>query len=602
MRRAPLVVTACIVALLSAPSSAAPKATPAEAKAFAARTNEDLLRLLVRQSTAEWIKSTYITDDTERNASWANEDLMAYLSKAIRESRRFDGLDLDPDTKRTLYLLKVSSALPAPADPAKRAELASIADRLEGIYGKGKWCGKDGKGACKDLNTLEDLMGDSRNYDELLDAWAGWHTISKPMRPMYERMVSLVNEGAREIGFANAGDLWRAGYDMPPADFEKETDRLWLQVKPLYDQLHCYVRARLAEKYGADKVPPNAPIPAHLLGNMWAQEWTKIYPLVEPYPGHGSLDVTAALVAQKYDPIRMVKLGEAFYTSLGLDPLPESFWERSMFKKPADRDVVCHASAWDVQFDNDLRIKTCIRIEEEDLVTIHHELGHDYYFHAYYRLPALFQAGANDGFHEAIGDTIALSVTPAYLKRVGLLTTVPSDEPGEINTLMKEALSKVAFLPFGKLIDQWRWDVFAGKVTPASYDQAWWDLRRRYQGVAAPIARSEEDFDPGAKYHVAASVPYMRYFLAEILQFQFYRALCKAAGHRGPLHTCSFYGSKDAGRKLQAMQALGASKPWPDALEVITGQRRMDATALTEYFAPLQKWLEAQNKGRRCGW
>jgi peptidyl-dipeptidase A len=578
------------------------KATAADAKAFVAQLNQDLHRLLVRTGTAEWIKATYITDDTERNASWANEDQMAFMSKAIKDATRFDGIPLDPDTKRMLYLLKVSSVLPAPSDPAKRAELASIADRLEGIYGKGKWCGKDGKAACRDLDALEDVFSKSRSYDELLDAWTGWHTISVEMRPMYQRLVTLANEGAREIGFANTGDLWRAGYDMPPADFEKEANRLWGQVKPLYDQLHCFVRSRLGKTYGTDKVPPNGPIPAHLLGNMWAQEWENIYPLVEPYPGHGNLDVTAALVAQKYDPIRMVKLGEGFYTSLGLDPLPQSFWERSMFKKPADRDVVCHASAWDVQMNNDLRIKMCVRIEEEDLVTIHHELGHDYYYHAYYRLPTLFQSGANDGFHEAIGDTIALAVTPGYLKRMGILSSVPNDEQGEINVLMKQALSKVAFLPFGMLIDRWRWDVFSGKTTPANYNAAWWELRRQYQGVAAPLARSESDFDPGAKYHVAASVPYIRYFLAFILEFQFYRAMCQAAGYQGPLHQCSFYGSKEAGKKLQTMLAMGASRPWPDALEAMTGQRQMDASAITDYFAPLMKWLQEQNQGATCGW
>ena len=503
---------------------------------------------------------------------------------------------LDADTARMLYLLRINS--PVIDDAGKRLEMTTLAARLEGNYGKAK----DKKG--RDLEVLSDLMRKSQSYDELLDAWVGWHDTARDQRAPYERFVTLQNEGARGAGFANMGDMWRAGYDMPAADFEKETDRLWGEVKPLYDDLHCYVRSQLQKHYGKDKVPDGKPIPAHLLGNMWAQEWTNIYPLVEPYKNAGSLDVNAALAAQKWDPVKVAKTGEAFFVSMGLDPLPRTFWERSMLSKPRDREVVCHASAWDVTYSDDLRVKMCIHqpATEEDLQTIHHELGHDYYFHAYYKLPVLYQNGANDGFHEAIGDALTLSLTPAYLKQLGLLKEAPKDDKALINVQMKDALTKVAFLPFGKLIDQWRWDVFSGKTTPADYNKAWWALRQKYQGVAAPVARSEADFDPAAKYHVAANVAYTRYFLARILQFQFYRAMCQAAGVKGPLHECSFYGSKEAGARLWKMLSLGASKPWPDALEAMTGQRQMDGGALLEYFEPLQKWLKTQNQGQKCGW
>ena len=624
----PLLRAACLtVPLLAGPgcmttapatagSSTATCSTPAEplAKAtaeptaqdvrqFAEHVNTELKRLWVRQSTADWIKSTYITDDTERNSATANEEVLAFLNQAIKQAARFkDVKGVDADSARTLYLLRVSSSLAAPDDAAKRAELAAIAAKLEGLYGKGKYCGKDGKAACKDLEDLSEVMAKSRDYNELLNAWVGWHTISPPMRPLYERLVSLSNEGAREIGFSDLGALWRSGYDMPPEDFEKESQRLWGQVKPLYDDLHCYVRAQLARHYGEDKVPAGKPIPAHLLGNMWAQEWNNVYNLVEPYKGQPSLDVDAELKKQKYDPVRMVKMGEGFFTSLGLKPLPETFWQRSQFTKPRDREVVCHASAWDVTFDNDLRVKMCIKPTEEDLVTIHHELGHNYYFTYYYQLPALYQQGANDGFHEAIGDAITLSITPGYLKQMGLLKDVPKGDKGLINLQMKDAMEKVAFLPFGLLVDQWRWEVLSGRVKPEDYNKAWWALREKYQGVRAPVERTEADFDPGAKYHVPANVPYTRYFLARILQFQFHRALCQAAGFKGPLHECSVYGNKEAGKRLQAMLELGASKPWPDALEALTGQRQMDASAILEYFAPLRSWLQEQNKGQKCGW
>jgi peptidyl-dipeptidase A len=469
------------------------------------------------------------------------------------------------------------------------------------MYGKGKYCKSADPKSCKDLGELEDIFTKSHNYDELLDTWTGWHAIAKPMRPMYQRLVELTNEGAREVGFPDTGAVWRSSYDMPPDDFAKDTQRLWEQVRPLYEQLHCYVRSQLMKTYGG-KIPANGKIPAHLLGNMWAQDWSNIYPLVEPYKGQASIDVSAELKKQGYDAQKLVKLGESFFTSMGLDPLPATFWQRSQLTKPRDREVVCHASAWDVQFDNDLRVKMCIKIDEDNLITIHHELGHDYYFHYYYKLPILFQQGANDGFHEAIGDALTLSITPGYLKKLGLIQSVPSDQKGLINFQMKDALEKIAFLPFGLLVDEWRWDVLSGKTKPEDYNKAWWALREKLQGVSMPVPRGETDFDPGAKYHVPANTPYMRYFLARILQFQFHRAMCKAAGWNGPLHECSIYGNKAAGDKLRAMLALGASKPWQEALYTMTGEKQMDASAILDYFAPLAAWLKDQNKGQTCGW
>lgn len=614
-----LITLTAVAALSLAQAPAAkpsPSATAAEAQAFVKKVDTDLRKLWVRQATAQWIKSTYITPDTERNEAALNEDVMAYVTQANKDAQRFKGLKLDAETERMLYLLRMSTPLPAPSNADKRADLATTAAKLEGMYGSGKICkpgkpGKDGKPTeeCKDLGDFSAVLsrvGDKKKpatYEEMLEAWTLWHSTSKDMRPHYEKLVSISNEGAKEFGAVDLGDLWRSAYDMPPADFEKETDRLWTQVKPLYDDLHCYVRGRLSKKFGTEKVAASGPIPAHVLGNMWAQEWANVYPLVEPYAGQASLDVTKKLKEQKYDEKKLVKLGESFFTSMGMDPLPESFWKNSQFTKPRDRDVVCHASAWDVGFSNDLRIKMCIKVDEEDLITIHHELGHDYYFMNYFKKPMLFQQGANDGFHEAIGDALTLSITPEYLKSLKLLDSVPKDDKGLINFQMKDALEKIAFLPFGRMIDQWRWDVFSGKVKPSEYNKHWWDLRLKYQGVApAGGVRGEEFFDPGAKYHIPANVPYMRYFLARILQFQFHRAMCKAAGHTGPLHTCSIYGNKVAGAKLKAMLEMGASKPWPDALEALTGERQMDATAIIDYFAPLQAWLKEQNKGQQCGW
>jgi peptidyl-dipeptidase A len=577
--------------------------TPEQAKAFVEKTDKELKELWTRSAKAQWTKATDITDEHDKAAAELTAEVMAYETKAIAEAATFDGVKADPDTRRQLDLLKVSSTVPAPNDATKRKELADITAKLESTYGKGKFCAdpKDEK-TCQDLGQLSGVLAQSRDYDEQLKAWEGWRTISVPMKEDYTRFVELGNEGAKAIGFGDMGQLWRSRYDMTPEAFEQEMDRLWAQVKPLYEELHCHIRAKLSEQYGADKVPADGMIPAHLSGNMWTQDFSNLYPMLEPYKGQPSIDVTEALKKKKTTELEMVKMGEAFFTSMGLNELPETFWERSMFVQPKDRDVVCHASAWDVTSNNDLRIKMCIKVNHEDLVTIHHELGHNYYYNNYYTKPVLYQQGAHDGFHEAIGDAIALSITPKYLNEIGLLGKVSESDEAVINKQMQDALAKIAFLPFGKMIDQWRWDVFAGKVKPEQYNAHWWKLRAKYQGVMPPSERGEDNFDPGAKYHIPANTPYARYFLAHILQFQFHKAMCDASGHEGPLHTCSVYGSKEAGTKLAAMLAMGSSQPWPDALEKLTGTREMDAAAVLEYFEPLMGYLKTQNEGRTCGW
>jgi peptidyl-dipeptidase A len=590
---------------LSAPGadqepSAKKPPTLQEAEAFIKNAEAKLLELNVLSSRADWVKSTYITDDTEILAAHADERSIAAQVELAKQATRFDHLQLPADLARKMMLLKVSLVLATPADPKASAELTAITSRLEGTYGKGKWC-PPGKDKCLDVEDLGRLMATSHDPGELRDAWVGWHLIARPMRQDFARYVELSNQGARELGFPDTGALWRSKYDMPPDEFAKELDRLWEQVRPLYLQLHAYVRWKLREKYGDQVVPANGPIPADLLGNMWAQTWENTYPLLAPPNADPGFDLTQILKSRNTDALGMVRYGEHFFTSLGFRPLPQTFWERSMFVKPRDRDVVCHASAWDVDFEQDLRVKMCIDITAEYFSTIHHELGHNFYQRAYAHQPYLFRDSANDGFHEAIGDTIALSITPQYLVKLGLLDKAP-DPSKDIGLLLQRALEKIAFLPFGLLIDQWRWKVFSGEITPQQYNQAWWDLRLKYQGVAPPAPRSEEDFDPGAKYHVPANVPYTRYFLADILQFQFHRALAKTAGCAEPLNRCSIYDNPEAGAHLAKMLEMGESRPWPDALEAMTGQRQMDATAIRDYFAPLEKWLEEQNQGKPVGW
>lgn len=574
--------------------AAGKKPTPAEAAAFVKQAEATLAELNLKAARAGWVQSTYITDDTELIAADANEAVLAESTRLAKEAKRFDGLRLPADVARKLLLIKLFITIPAPDNKAERAESTRLAASLEGAYGKGKYCPDGPNGKCLTLNDLEKIMAESRDPEELKRAWLGWHSISPPYRNDYARFVALANKGAREMGYADVGALWRSNYDMPPDQFAAEMERLWLQVKPLYDSLYTYTRYKLAQKYGTKIVALDKPIPAHLLGNMWAQSWGNLYPMLKPDNSDSGYDLTKILQSRKTDYKQMVSYGENFFTSLGMQKLPATFWERSLFLKPADHDVVCHASAWDLDQDQDVRLKMCIKIDDEDFSTIHHELGHLYYDLGYAKQPVLFRGGANDGFHEAIGDTMALSITPEYLKQLGLIDKVPPAS-ADIGLLLRLALDKVAFLPFGFLVDQWRWKVFSGAIAPGDYNRGWWELREKYQGVAAPAPRSEADFDAGAKYHVPGNTPYARYFLAAILQFQFHRALCREAGFSGPLNRCSIYGNAAAGAKFRQMLELGQSKPWPEALHAITGEDKMDATAIIDYFAPLKVWLDQQN-------
>ena len=588
-----------------------PETTPAapagptaeEAAQFVNEAEAKLAAMNVDAQRAAWVQATYITHDTQILAAKENEKLINAGVELAKRAARYDGLELPYDVRRKLEIIKLALTSPGPADPALTAEMARIASELEAAYGSGKYCppGKSGDD-CLDVNEVTNIIRTSRDPKRLLEVWEGWHTISPPMRDKYTRFVELMNQGARDLGYPDVGAMWRSKYDMPPDAFAAEVDRLWGQVKPLYDSVHCYVRSNLNKKYGDKVVPLDQPIPAHLLGNIWAQEWGNIYDLVAPPKADRGYDLTKILQKRKdIDAVGMVKIGERFFTSMGFASLPQTFWERSMITQPRDREVVCHASAWDIDDVDDLRIKMCIEKNADDFNTIHHELGHNFYQRAYNQQPFLYKNSANDGFHEAVGDTIALSVTPAYLVKIGLLDKEPPAS-ADIPLLLRDALDKIAFFPFGILMDKWRWGVFSGQITPANYNKAWWDLRTQYQGIAPATPRGEESFDPGAKYHIPANVPYARYFLARILQFQFHRSLCQSAGYKGPLNRCSVYDNKEAGARLDKMLAMGMSRPWPDALEALTGQREMDATAVVDYFRPLLDWLDTQNKGKQCGW
>jgi peptidyl-dipeptidase A len=573
------------------------------ARAFVAAVEKDLFDLSIIGGKAAWVNATYINDDTDALAAYfgtiGTEKGVKYATEAAKYAQ-VQGLDFD--TARKLNILRGALVLAAPQTPGAAAQLNELATRLQSAYAKGR-ARHNGKEITGD--DAEALMGTLRDPKQTAEIWQSWHeTTGRPMRQDYARLVEIANAGAKDLGYSDTGAMWRSQYDMSPEEFVAMYDRLLGELDPLYKQLHCYTRTKLNQKYGNAIQPATGPIRADLLGNMWAQEWGNIYDIVAP-KGAGDLgyDVGELLEAKKKDPVEMVKMGEGFYSSLGLAPLPATFWQRSQITRPRDREVVCHASAWDLDNKDDLRIKMCTKVNGDDFVTIHHELGHNYYQRAYNQQPYLYLSGANGGFHEAIGDFIALSITPEYLVQIGLLdrSKVPSADK-DVGLLLRQAMDKVAFMPFSYLVDKWRWGVFDGTITPANYNQAWVDLKEKYQGIVPPVGRSEADFDPGAKFHIPGNTSYERYFIARVLQFQFYKSACEMSGWKGPLHRCSFYGNKEVGQRLNQMLSMGASKPWPDALQVFAGTREISGKPMLEYFAPLQAWLEQQNAGKQCGW
>ena len=555
-------------------------------------------------SSAYWISSNFITYDSQKIVADFGKRYSLMSVQRANEAATFDDLDLPEDMRRKLDLIKGGFVMPAPLDETLAGELANIESELGAMYGSGTHCFSEND--CYDLEAFEQIIDSSRNPDELLKAWTGWREIGKPMKDKYLRMVEIGELGAKDLGYDGLTDLWFSKYDMPAEDFLDDTDRVWEEVKPLYDALQCHVRDKLHEEYGDDIVPSEGMLPAHILGNMWGQSWANIYDIVfEENPNAESIDLTSIIQERNLTEIEMVEIAEDFFLSLGFEPLPDTFWERSLFIKPQDRNVVCHASAWDLDpATKDIRIKMCIEKNAEDFVTIHHELGHIFYYQAYNHLPSVYRSGANDGFHEAVGDLLALSITPDYLTQIGFVTEEKAEaaEQDPIALLMKQALDGVVSLPWTLMLDKWRSGVFTGEITKDNLNSSWWELREKYQGIASPMERGEEYFDPGAKYHIPGNTPYTRYYLAKIMQYQFHEALCNEMGFEGPLHECSIYDNPAAGVKIRDMLAMGQSKPWQDAFEALTGERALSGTSILNYYKPLQEWLEKQNEGRSCGW
>jgi peptidyl-dipeptidase A len=597
-----LVITILITVSCSTNDSKAK--TISDVETFLERVEQEDKALGPVISSAYWISSNFITYDSQMIVADFGKRYSLMSVERANEAATFDSLDLPEDMRRKLDLIKGGFVMPAPLDEELAGELADIESELGAMYGSGSHCFSEDE--CYDLEAFEQIIDSSRNSDELLKAWAGWREIGKPMKDKYLRMVEIGELGAKDLGYDGLTDLWFSKYDMPAEEFLADTDRVWEEVKPLYDALQCHVRDKLVDEYGNDVMPDNGMLPAHILGNMWGQSWANIYDLVfEEDPNTESIDLTSIIQDKNLSEIEMVEIAEDFFLSLGFEPLPDTFWERSLFVKPQDRNVVCHASAWDLDpATKDIRIKMCIEKNAEDFVTIHHELGHIFYYQAYNHLPSVYRSGANDGFHEAVGDLLSLSITPDYLTQIGFVSEAEADaaEKDPIALLMKQALDGVVSLPWTLMLDKWRSGVFTGEITEENLNSSWWELREKYQGITSPMTRGEEFFDPGAKYHIPGNTPYTRYYLAKIMQYQFHESLCNEMGFEGPLHECSIYDNPEAGVKIRNMLAMGQSKPWQDAFEALTGERALSGRSILNYYKPLQDWLEKENQGRSCGW
>ena len=593
-------LTPIVIAFLYLVSSAISGwASGDEASNFVTHAESELEILGALSERAEFLNRTDETEEHTRISTEASRIARERRVILAKQAAHFAGRTLPDDVARKLGLMQLAITIPAPSNPERSKVLSETITKLQTNYTTAENC--TDRPQCRTKDQLYRVMRESRDPEVLLSAWMEWRMPARAIRAPYAEMVAIANEGARELRFNDVGALWRSVYDMSPEAFLAEYRKMWDQVQPLYKALHCHVRAKLREYYG-DIVPQHGLIPAHLLGTMWAENWSSIAGLVGPGGADRRINLTELLESKGFTPRDIVRTEESFFNSIGFSKLPRSFWERSMLEKPKGRKVNCHESAWEIESRQaDVRMSMCIESNERDFFVVHHELGHIYYYLAYARQSYLFRSGANPGFHEAIGDAIGLSITPAYLKDIGLLDEPPS-EAEDLPFLFRTALEKIPQLAMAIVVDLWRWGVFSGEIKPERYNESWWNLQRNYQGLAPPIARDESDFDAGMFYHISNNVPYDRYFVANILQFDFHRALCEAAGQRDPLHRCSIFGSRDAGKRLAEALTLGASRPWFDAMEKLTGRRVMDASSILKYFGPVAEWLEAENRERRCGW
>ncbi|XP_059535969.1 angiotensin-converting enzyme 2 isoform X1 [Myotis daubentonii] len=590
--------------------AAAQSSTEEKAKIFLDNFNSKAEDLSHESALASWDYNTNITDENVQKMNEADSKWSAFYEQQSKLAQTYPLQEIqNPTIKRQLQVLQQNGS--SVLSPDKSKQLSTILTKMSTIYSTGKVCNPNNPEECFTLAGLEDIMEKSKDYNQRLWVWEGWRSeVGKQLRPLYEEYVDLKNEMARGNNYEDYGDYWRGDYETEGKDgynysrhqLIEDVERIFLEIKPLYEHLHAYVRAKLMNAYPS-RISPTGYLPAHLLGDMWGRFWTNLYNLTVPFEQKPNIDVTGAMVEQSWDAEKIFKEAEKFYISVGLPSMTPGFWNNSMLTEPGDgRKVVCHPTAWDLG-KGDFRIKMCTKVTMDDFLTAHHEMGHIQYDMAYATQPYLLRNGANEGFHEAVGEVMSLSVaTPKHLKVMGLLPPdFSEDNETEINFLLKQALNIVGTLPFTYMLEKWRWMVFKGEIPKEQWMKKWWEMKREIVGVMEPLPHDETYCDPASLFHVANDYSFIRYFTRTIFEFQFQEALCQIAKHQGPLHKCDISNSKEAGNKLLEMLKLGKSEPWTLALEKIVGTKKMDAKPLLNYFEPLFTWLKEQN-GNSVGW
>ncbi|KAM6291936.1 angiotensin-converting enzyme 2 [Porphyrio hochstetteri] len=590
-----------------------PQGVTQEAQRFLEDFNRRVEDISYESSIASWNYNTNITEENANKMNEADSKWSAFYDEASRNASSFPLASIQDDLTR-LQIQSLQDRGSSNLSPEKYERLSTVLSKMSTIYSTGTVCKTTEPSECLVLEPgLDIIMANSTDYHERLWAWEGWRAnVGRMMRPLYEEYVDLKNEIATLNNYSDYGDYWRANYEADyPENYKysrdqliKDVEKTFEQIKPLYQQLHAYVRHRLEQFYGPEFISSTGCLPAHLLGDMWGRFWTNLYPLTVPYPAKPNIDVTSTMVLKKWDAMKIFKAAETFFDSIGLYKMTEGFWNNSMLTEPTDnRKVVCHPTAWDLG-KGDYRIKMCTKVTMDDFLTAHHEMGHIEYDMAYSKQPYLLRGGANEGFHEAVGEIMSLSAaTPQHLKSLDLLEpTFQEDEETEINFLLKQALTIVGTMPFTYMLEKWRWMVFRGEITKEEWTKRWWEMKREIVGVVEPVLHDETYCDPAVLFHVSNDYSFIRYYTRTIYQFQFQEALCKAANHNGPLHTCDITNSTAAGTKLRELLELGRTKPWTQALENVTGEKYMNAAPLLHYFEPLYEWLQGNNSGRYIGW
>ncbi|XP_053696511.1 angiotensin-converting enzyme [Sabethes cyaneus] len=551
---------------------------------------------------AQWNFETNVNEATQVEAIAAQQRYNDFQRLIWDQMRHIDQTKIfDDKLYRQVRLMSIIGPSALPPDQLDRYN--RIVNDMLTIFNGAQICAYERPFECglRLQPHLKDIMAKSRDWNELQYTWLEWRRKSgRHMRELFEQLVDLTNEAARVNNFTDGAAYWQFPYES--RDFREEMEQVWKEILPLYEMIHAYVRRKLREFYGPDKISRDVPLPDHILGDMYGQSWNNILDVLIPYPGRSYLEVTPEMHKQGYNPLVMFQIADEFFVSMNMTAMPPDFWLTSVLTQPPDRPVLCTPSSWDFCNGKDYRIKMCTTVSHKDFITVHHELAHVQYFLNYRNNPKVFRDGANPGFHEAIGDAVTLSVAaPKHLQNLGLVQKNVDDTAHDINFLFSLALEKVVFLPFALAMDAWRYDIFEKRIRKEQYNCHWWLLREQYGGVKPPVLRSELDFDPGAKYHVAANIPYIKYFFSNVLQFQIHRAMCSASRQydpldpNKPLHKCDIYRQPAAGNILKQLMERGASEPWQQVLQEVIGEGRLDGTALREYFRPLEEWLRNEN-------